>query len=330
MNHISPVRAEEILNAARGKHIAVLGDFMLDRHLKGVVRRISPEAPVPVVEIESESTGLGGAGNVVQNLGTLGMRPLAFGVMGEDPAGQVMLGHLEAARAVTTGMIVSAGRRTTEKMRIIAHGQHVVRADRETAGDVSGEEEDRLIKCLEDAMPALNAIILQDYNKGVLTTRLIESVLKVAAIHRVPVGVDPKFEHFFDYRKTHLFKPNIRELERALGVLVTDDDHLVAAGRMLFDRIAPDLLLVTRGEKGMILFHGRDVMQHIPTRAIKVSDVSGAGDTVIATYMAAEAGGASPAEAAVLANYAAGIVCGEVGVVPIERQRLVDVIAERD
>jgi len=330
MNQISPVRAEEILNAARGKRIAVLGDFMLDRHLKGSVRRISPEAPVPVVEIESESTGLGGAGNVVQNLGTLGVQPFAFGVMGEDAAGQVMLGHLQMAGAVTTGMIISSGRKTTEKTRIIAHDQHVVRADRETVGDISQDEESQLLKALEAAASSLHAIILQDYNKGVLTGRVIEAVLKIAATHKVLVGVDPKFEHFFDYRRTHLFKPNLRELERALGVQIADEEQLVAAGRTLFDRIAPDLLLVTRGEKGMTLFHGRDVMQHIPTRAMHVSDVSGAGDTVISTCMAAETGGASPAEAAVLANYAAGVVCGEVGVVPIERRRLLEVIAQRD
>ncbi|HEY3294396.1 MAG TPA: PfkB family carbohydrate kinase [bacterium] len=330
MNHISPVRAEEILNAARGKRIAVLGDFMLDRHLSGSVKRISPEAPVPVVEIESESTGLGGAGNVVQNLGTLGVEPFAFGVMGEDAAGQVMLGHLEICGAVTSGMIITAGRRTTEKTRIIAHDQHVVRADRETLGDISAAEENRLLAALESAMPTLQAIILQDYNKGVLTGHVIESALKIAAAHNVQVGVDPKFEHFFDYRGTHLFKPNLRELERAMGVKIGDETQLADAGRALFDRISPDLLLVTRGERGMTLFHGRDVMQHIPTRAIKVSDVSGAGDTVISTCMAAEAGGANPAEAAVMANYAAGIVCGEVGVVPIERQRLLDVIAQRD
>jgi rfaE bifunctional protein kinase chain/domain len=330
MNHITPVRAEEILTAASGKRIAVLGDFMLDRHLKGTVRRISPEAPVPVVEIESESTGLGGAGNVIQNLGSLGAQPIAFGIMGEDAAGQVMIGHLEVAGAVTSGMIVSAGRKTTEKTRIIAQDQHVVRADRESVGDISRSEEDELLKAVEAAMPSLQAIILQDYNKGVLTGRVIETVLMLARKHGVPVGVDPKFEHFFDYRNTHLFKPNLRELERALGMAINDDEQLVKAGRILFERIAPELLLVTRGEKGMTLFRAGEVLSQIPTRAIKVSDVSGAGDTVISTFTVAEAGGATSEEAAVLANYAAGIVCGEVGVVPIERQRLLGVIAERD
>ncbi len=327
MNHISPERAAEILAGARGKRIAVLGDFMLDRHLKGQVRRISPEAPVPVVEIESESTGLGGAGNVVQNLGRLGAEPLAFGVRGDDTAGQVLIGHLEIVGAITSGVISCADRKTTEKMRIIAQDQHVVRADRETVADISTDEEDQLLNALEAAMPTLDALILQDYNKGVLTSRIIGSALRIAAANRVRVAVDPKFDHFFSYTRTHLFKPNIRELERALGMPLESDEQLLEAGKTLFDRIGPELFLVTRGEKGMTLFLDRGRLEHIPTRAMKVHDVSGAGDTVIATFVTAESGGASPVEAAVLANYAAGVVCGEVGVVPIERQRLVDVIA---
>jgi rfaE bifunctional protein kinase chain/domain len=329
MNQISPVRAEEILNAARGKRIAVLGDYMLDRHLKGSVRRISPEAPVPVVEIESESTGLGGAGNVIQNLGSLGVQPLAFGILGKDPTGQVMLGHLEICGAVTSGMLISDHRKTTEKMRIIAQDQHVVRADRETVADLSKAEENRLLGSLEAVMPTLQALILQDYNKGVLTSRIIAEASALAAKHRVPVAVDPKFDHFFDYKNTHLFKPNVRELGRALGVRVDDDAQLAVAGQMLFDRIQPEQLLVTLGERGMALFLNRNTVEQIPTRAMKVHDVSGAGDTVIATYLVAEAGGASPVEAAQMSNYAAGVVCGEIGVVPIERKRLLGVIQGR-
>jgi rfaE bifunctional protein kinase chain/domain len=330
MNHLSPGRAEDILKAARGKRIAVLGDYMLDRHLKGSVRRISPEAPVPVVEIESESTGLGGAGNVIQNLGSLGVQPIAFGILGKDSAGQVMLGHLEICGAVTSGMILSEERKTTEKMRIIAQDQHVVRADRETASDLSPAEENLLLDGLKKVMPTLQALILQDYNKGVLTERVISGALAMAASHKVPVAVDPKFDHFFDYRNTHLFKPNVRELGRALGVRIDDDAQLMIAAQMLRDRIAPELLLVTRGEKGMALFLDRDHVEHIPTEAMKVHDVSGAGDTVIATYIVAESGGATPVEAATMSNYAAGVVCGEIGVVPIERQCLLDVIADRN
>jgi rfaE bifunctional protein kinase chain/domain len=330
MNHISARRADEIFRAAAGKQIAVLGDFMLDRHLKGSVRRISPEAPVPVVEVESETTGLGGAGNVVQNLAALGVVPVAFGVVGDDVAGQVLRGHLESIGALTDGMLVSRFRRTTEKMRIIAHDQHVVRADRESVEDIRPDDENLLLEKLDAALSGLRGLILQDYNKGVLTSRVIEESLKRAAAKGVPVSVDPKFDHFFDYRRAHLFKPNVRELERALGMRIQTDDDLSAAGKRLIDRLSPDVLMVTRGERGMTLFLDRQRVEHIPTRAKKVHDVSGAGDTVIAACVAAEAGGAGPVEAAVIANYAAGVVCGEVGVVPIERERLLTEISEQD
>jgi rfaE bifunctional protein kinase chain/domain len=330
MNHIEPSRAEQILNSARGKQIAVVGDFMLDRHLKGTVRRISPEAPVPVVEIDTETTGLGGAGNVVQNLASLGVQPHAFGLIGDDAAGQVLTGLLQSVGAPTDGMIAVAERKTTEKMRIIAHDQHVVRADRESVEEIAASDEQRLLDAFRAICPSLGAVILQDYNKGVLTRRVIEGTLEIAKEHNVAVAVDPKFHHFFSYSHVHLFKPNIKEMELALGVRIREDSQFLEAGHELFERLAPEYLLVTRGEKGMTLFHDRDRVQHISTHAMNVHDVSGAGDTVIATFVVAEAGGASPSEAAILANYAAGIVCGEVGVVPVDRQRLIDVIAERN
>lgn len=327
MNSISTSRAEQILKTAAGRHIAVLGDFMLDRHLKGSVRRISPEAPVPVVEVESETTGLGGAGNVIQNLLTLGVVAEAFGVAGKDAAGDVMLGHMQAMGAVTSGMLLLPNRRTTEKMRIIAQDQHVVRADRESVDSISESDENTILDRLENAMSNLQGLILQDYNKGVLTTHMIEEAIRIARKRQVPVAVDPKFDHFFDYRETHLFKPNVRELERAMGLRIQNDEDLLAAGIELRSRIAPEVLMVTRGERGMTLFIGDKQIEHIPTHAKKVHDVSGAGDTVIATYVVAESGGASPVEAAIVANYAAGVVCGEVGVIPIERDRLLSEIS---
>ena len=328
MNHIVSGRAKHILDQARGKRVAVLGDFMLDRHLKGTVRRISPEAPVPVVEIESEVTVLGGAGNVAQNLASLCVTPVAFGVIGEDRAGEALVSHLEQCGADVSGILALSTRPTTEKTRIIAHDQHVVRVDRETVDDLDTAEEESLLTFLKHALPTISALILQDYNKGVLTERVIETAIAECAKLHVPVSVDPKFDRFFSYKHTHLFKPNVREVERVLGTRVRDNGQLMVAGQALFDRLDAERLLITRGEKGMTLFLDRDTCEHIPTRAIKVHDVSGAGDTVIATYVAAECGGAEPVEAAVLANYAAGIVCGEVGVVPIERQRLLDVITE--
>ena len=319
-------RLSSLLTTMSSASVIVVGDVMLDEYIIGDSRRISPEAPVPVVEVESETTTLGGAGNVVQNLASLGVKPVAFGVIGDDLAGKRLVDHLEQVGSDVSGMITCKSRLTTEKTRIIANDQHVVRADRETVADLSASEEASLLAALEQILPSLSALILQDYNKGVLTERVIAEASANAAKHKVPVAVDPKFDRFFSYRRTHLFKPNIREVERVLGVRVRDDGNLLDAGRALFDRLEVERVLITRGEKGMTLFLDRDHFEHIPTRAIKVHDVSGAGDTVIATFVAAESGGAKPVEAAVLSNYAAGVVCGEVGVVPIERQRLLDVI----
>ncbi|MBI5059105.1 D-glycero-beta-D-manno-heptose-7-phosphate kinase [candidate division KSB1 bacterium] len=319
---VSADRARRVLDAAHGKRIAVVGDFMLDRHLTGTVRRISPEAPVPVVEVESERAALGGAGNVVQNISALGATPVAFGVIGDDQAGLDLLRHLDLAGCGALGMIKCPSRRTTEKTRIIAHDQHVVRADRETIRPLERSDEDRLIEALRTVINSLDALICQDYNKGVLSTRVIEALLSICRTHEVRVAVDPKFDHFFEYAGCGLFKPNVRELESALGKRIGSDDELFGAAAEVFKRVKPSRLLVTRGERGMELFTSAAESAHIPTRAKKVHDVSGAGDTVISTYVVAECGGATPLESAVLANQAAGIVCGEVGVVPIHRDQL--------
>lgn len=330
MKSVARERAKEILQKAAGMSVAVMGDFMLDRHLKGSVRRISPEAPVPVVEIESETTGLGGAGNVLNNLASLGLKPLAFGVVGSDAAGQVLVGHLDAIHAVADGMVVCPSRKTTEKMRIIAQDQHVVRADRETSDGLPREDEDSILTALRAAIPEVRALILQDYNKGVLTRRTIEQAMEIARSRSVPVYVDPKFENFFEYRRTHVFKPNIPELAAALGIPIRSDDELALAANRLYERMDLELILITRGEKGMTLFLDRERVRNIPTRAKKVHDVSGAGDTVVATFVACEIGGASPEEAAMISNEAAGVVCGEVGVVPIELPHLLEAMAESE
>jgi len=254
------------------------------------------------------------------------MKPVALGVIGKDAAGRLLLDHLQQIGADVSGVVSSETRPTTEKTRIIANDQHVVRADRESVADLQRTEEDALLDALERALPHLDGLIIQDYNKGVLTERVIETGIGRASQHRVPVAVDPKFDRFFSYRRTHLFKPNVREVERVLGFRVADDDQILKAGKELYRRLESDQILITRGEKGMTLFLDCDHCEHIPTRAIKVHDVSGAGDTVIATYVAAECGGANPVEAAVLSNFAAGVVCGEVGVLPIERERLLSVI----
>lgn len=314
-------RLFDILARAKGKRVAVIGDYMLDRHIQGSVKRISPEAPVPVVEIEVERSSLGGAGNVVANLASLGIQPVAFGACGMDTARNLMLDHLVGFGCDCVGLIELEDRRTTEKIRVIAHDQHVVRVDRETAVPLSEQEVQRILSALEDSISSLDAIILQDYNKGVLTLEVIQSAMRLAESRRIPVAVDPKFDNFAHYRGAHLFKPNLREAERALGLKITDDASLEVAISRLLDVLEPDVLMVTRGEKGMTICT-REKTTSIPTHARDVADVSGAGDTVISTFVACELGGASALESATLANLAAGIVCEQVGVVPIEAHRL--------
>ncbi|MBL0060289.1 MAG: bifunctional hydroxymethylpyrimidine kinase/phosphomethylpyrimidine kinase [bacterium] len=311
----------DILARAKGKRVAVIGDYMLDRHIQGSVKRISPEAPVPVVEIEDERSSLGGAGNVVASLASGGIQPVGFGACGMDSARDLMHQHLLNYRCDCSGLLELADRRTTEKTRIIAHDQHVVRVDRETSHPLADGRVAQLLSKLETTLPSLDAIILQDYNKGVLTSKVIQRSMELATKHNIPVAVDPKFDNFTLYRGAHLFKPNLREAERALGMKISDDASLDAALKRLINELDPEVLMVTRGEKGMTICT-REKKTSIPTHARDVADVSGAGDTVISTFVACELGGASVIEAARLANIAAGIVCEQVGVVPIDSDRL--------
>jgi rfaE bifunctional protein kinase chain/domain len=326
MNKLSSDRLLAILESARGKRVAVIGDFMLDRHLSGTVRRISPEAPVPIVEIEAESSGLGGAGNVVSNLAGLGVRPIAFGVIGEDRAGEMLKDHIVDEGGDGSGLILSKDRKTSEKIRIIADDQHVVRADRETLSAITIDEEERLLSAVKSALVSIDAVILQDYNKGVLTERVITDLIALFSRNQVPISVDPKFDNFLTYRGVHLFKPNVKEVERALGVRAETDQQIMDVGLRLYEKLSPDLLMITRGEKGIALFTEKDRMQTIPTRARQVHDVSGAGDTVISTFAVADLAGATPMEAAAIANLAGGIVCGHVGVVSITISELTETI----
>jgi len=314
-------RITDILAHARGKRVAVVGDYMLDRHIIGSVRRISPEAPVPVVEIEDERSSLGGAGNVVANLASLGIKPVVFGACGKDSARGLMREHLEAFSCDCSGLLELEDRRTTEKIRVIAHDQHVVRVDRETVKPFDRDEATALLNRLESTLPTLDAVILQDYNKGVLTEEIIIRVLDRCRSRNLPVAVDPKFDNFALYRGAHLFKPNLREAERALGLKIADESSLDLAIAKLLELLSPDVLMLTRGEKGMTICSGGG-RTTIPTHALDVADVSGAGDTVISTFVACELGGATVIEAATLANLAAGIVCEQVGVVPIDVPRL--------
>jgi D-beta-D-heptose 7-phosphate kinase/D-beta-D-heptose 1-phosphate adenosyltransferase len=297
----------------RGRRVLVLGDVMLDQFLWGRVARISPEAPVPVVEISSETFHLGGAANVAGNVRALGGQAVVAGVVGDDAAGVRVRRALAEAGIEDALSVADGGRPTTLKTRIIAHHQQVVRADREVAHDVAGSLERALLDKVRAALPTCGAVILSDYQKGVVTAGLMKSVLALARRRGVPVLVDPKVRHFALYRRVAVVTPNQAEAEQATGVRILGEADLVEAGRRILRRLGCQAALVTRGEHGMTLFEVARRPLHIPTAAREVFDVTGAGDTVIATLGLALCAGAKLAEAARLANFAAGVVVGKLG-----------------
>lgn len=295
---------------------------MLDRYFWGSVDRISPEAPVPIVEVESESARLGGAANVAHNIRTLGGKAILVGVIGNDSSGDLLLQIMKEQNFPIDGVMRESDRPTTVKTRIIAHHQHVVRIDRETRESISPAVQQRLVEFLRREIDHIDGIIIQDYNKGVVAAGLIQQLIDLANGSGKPMAVDPKFTNFFAYRNVTMFKPNKVEVEKALAVKLETLDDVQKAGEEIINRLQARNVLMTRGEKGMSLFESDGSITHVPAKARKVADVSGAGDTVISTLTMALVGGASAKEASTLANFAGGVVCGEVGVVPIDREAL--------
>jgi rfaE bifunctional protein kinase chain/domain len=321
-------RIDELLTSVRTKNIAVIGDVMIDRYIWGTVNRISPEAPVPVVEVESESTMLGGAANVANNITSLGAKAFLVGVVGNDDSGKQFRSILEQQGTSAEGIVTDGTRPTTVKTRVIAHNQHVVRIDSEEKKDVDAATQEKIFAVVERHINELDAIIIEDYNKGVVVKSLIRRIIDLANKHKKIVTIDPKFHNFFEYTNVTVFKPNKKETEEALGTKLRNDDEVITAGKTLLSRLNAENVLLTRSEKGMSLFEKNGSVTHIPTKARKVADVSGAGDTVIATLTAMIASGATFAEAATLANYAGGVVCGEVGIIPIEPKTLRTAVLE--
>ena len=320
-------RLKAIFENFRGKRVAVLGDLMLDKYVWGSVSRISPEAPVPVLEVESESARLGGAANVANNIRSLGAEPILFGIIGDDEAGEKVTHILQEMSLAKEGIIKIAERPTTVKTRVIAHSQHVVRLDREVRGDIDERTAAHIIDILESLRLDIDAIILEDYNKGMLTKDLIKEVISFALKHDKVVSVDPKQNNFFEYRNVTVFKPNRKEAENALRLPISSDDEALVAAKELSRQLRCENVLLTRGEKGMTLFSKDENCAHLPTKARKVADVSGAGDTVISAFTVALVAGATVVEAAAIANHAGGIVCGEVGIAPVDKDKLFDEVA---
>lgn len=322
MIELTKKRVEQLFKDIQGKKILILGDLMVDRYFWGRVTRISPEAPVPVVEVERESTRLGGAANVGSNVLSLGAIPIIVGVVGDDSTGRQLLQMVEEMDCPTDGIVIDPSRPTTVKTRVIAHSQHVVRVDQESKADIAPQIRVRLLEVIRSYIDEIEAIIIEDYNKGVVIPPLIREVTQLAKSEDKIICVDPKFNNFFEFKGVTAFKPNRRETEEAMGIRLRDEISIRNAGLRLLRRLDCQCVLITLGEDGMALFEKDGQITEVPTKAQKVHDVSGAGDTVISTFTVALAAGANFKEAATLANYAAGVVCGEVGIVPIAREKL--------
>ena len=312
MSQLTKTRASEILRNLRGRYVLVLGDVMLDEFVWGDVTRISPEAPVPVVDVRRESMHLGGAANVLANLVALGARGSVVGVVGNDAAGERLQVGLRELGTQERSLIVDESRPSTTKTRIIAHSQLVVRADRESRIPVTGEVEDKIVSCLKEALKQADAFVVSDYDKGVVTPRILREILPVA-YEQVPVLVDPKLRNFNSYRPVTLVTPNHFEALRMSDTEDTSDDGSHHAAKVIREKLGCDAVLITRGDRGMMLLEGAGEPVYVETAAREVYDVTGAGDTVIATLAGALATGATMLEAAALANHAAGIVVGKVG-----------------
>jgi D-glycero-beta-D-manno-heptose-7-phosphate kinase len=322
-------RVRQLLKSARRTRIVVIGDVMLDQFIWGNVARISPEAPVPVVEFQRESFMPGGAANVARNLSALGVQTELFAIIGRDDAGKRVEQLLSEQRVDCRGLLSQANRSTSIKTRIVAHQQQIVRLDRETRLDVDGPATRRLLATLEPAILAADAVIIGDYGKGVVTQALVDELRRFCHARGVWISFDPKPVHHLNLADISLITPNRKEafelanLPAALNTVdPMEDQALLRAAHKLLEDLQPAVLLITLGDQGMLLCQRNRKPFHIPTVAQEVFDVSGAGDTVIAAFTAAIAAGASPLEAAIISNHAAGVVVGKVGTAIVTPEEL--------
>ncbi len=321
MRQASTASLARLLPRFQQARVLVVGDLMLDEFVWGNVSRVSPEAPVPVVWVQRESVMPGGAANVASNLRALGGRVVAIGVVGEDRWGRTLLQEM-ASRRVDVSGVVKARRPTTVKSRVIAHHQQVVRVDREEAEPLPPKVLDRLIDNVLTRLPTIDAVVIEDYDKGVITRTLLETVIPKARARGAIVTVDPKEEHVALYHRVTAVTPNRAEAGGMIGRELKTEEDIERAAHDILRQLECDGVLVTLGEDGMLLREQGGRRTRIPTVAQEVFDVAGAGDTVIATFTLALASGASMAQAARLANYAAGIVVGKLGVAVATRAEL--------
>jgi rfaE bifunctional protein kinase chain/domain len=308
--------------------VLVVGDLMLDRYIWGKVERISPEAPVPVVRVTHESLHAGGAGNVVANIRALGGSVVACGTVGKDQAGQRLRHELTTIGAGTQGVIASANTITTSKTRIIAHSQQVVRLDREENDTLGARIRTQLRRFVQQHITDFQVVVISDYGKGVVDAEFLTLLSALRSQHRFVYLIDPKRRNFSHYRDATLVKPNREEAGIAAGIEIRNQDDLNEAGTRLLQLWRTEAVLVSRSEEGMSLFKSQTKPQHFPTTTREVYDVTGAGDTVLATCALALGAGATLEEATILANHAAGVVVGKVGTATVSPEELLAALRE--
>jgi D-beta-D-heptose 7-phosphate kinase/D-beta-D-heptose 1-phosphate adenosyltransferase len=292
--------------------ILVIGDLMVDQYIWGRVKRISPEAPVPVVEVSEEELLLGGAANVANNVSSLGGKVFISGAIGRDDMGKILINKFKENGFNTDGIVIDGSRPTTVKTRIIAHSQQVVRFDREVRADISRSTMSLILEYVKSCLPEIKGIIISDYCKGVITKALVKKILELAG-SKIFVAADPKIGHFDYYKGVSLITPNINEASFASGIEIVNEKTLITAGKTLLKKLRCKAVIITRGDEGMTLFERNGEITHIPTCAKEVYDVSGAGDTVIAALTLCHSAGEKLEDAAIIANHAAGVVVGKVG-----------------
>ena len=318
---------QEILAKFKGKKILVVGDVMIDAYMLGKVHRVSPEAPVPIVSLTKQEQRLGGAANVALNLQSLGAEPVLCSVLGNDSDGALLKKLVRDLNMSDAGFYLSDTRATTVKTRVIGNNQHLLRIDAEDTHPLNTTEEQALLNQIQQLVgnTAVDAIILEDYNKGVLTPNVIAGVIALAKQHGIPTTVDPKKDNFLAYQGVTMFKPNLKELKEGLGINFNIEDKEVFAGvvKQLEAKLHNEISFVTLSEYGVFIKRG-DEWHHIPAHIRNIADVSGAGDTVISVATLCLAAGCSLNTIASLANLAGGLVCEKSGVVSIEPQQLID------
>lgn len=320
-------RFKKISETFSSKNVLVIGDVMLDSYLWGRADRISSEAPVPIIQVESSNNNPGGAGNVAMNIKALKGNVKIIGLIGDDINGDKIIQLLEDGEIDVSGLVRDPARITSVKTRVISQNQQVVRVDQESTSEISKDIQETVLKNIEDSILENDAVILADYNKGLFSNPLINAIIDISNLNKIPVYVDPKKNHFSEFKNSRLFKPNLKEFQQAIGSDYKSE-KFIKQGIDFRSRISAEIVLITLGPDGISLFT-EDGHISIPTKARKVHDVSGAGDTVISTFVLADLGGATLVESATLANLAAGRVCEEVGVIPITLSKLANIIQSR-